>query len=171
MTRDVALAFDAGDGDDAALASLLRDVGGPVPDDAVDWQQFHERLAARAELSLARRRYPRPEGAVLRRPRRPVPIRRPAPPASRHWWEHTARWSRLTVSSALAASVALMVVIRLTPKEIAEAGVIAPSGDVGVTRAAFESAIVGRTHASKVDTILMPSAADLLIPLGDGGTP
>ena len=36
-------------------------------------------------------------------------------------------------------------------------------------RAAFESAVVGRTGAWTIDTALMPSAADLLIPLGAGG--
>ena len=32
--------------------------GGVVPDDRVDWEAFHTKLAARAELSLARLRYP-----------------------------------------------------------------------------------------------------------------
>jgi hypothetical protein len=160
---------DGDDSDDAAFASLLREVGGVVPEDAVDWDAFHAQLSARAKLSLARLRHPQLAPALHHERTRPIPIRRVAPPSSRHWWEHTARWSRLTVSSALAASVALVVVIRLTPKDGGESALVASTDDVGATRAAFESAVVGHTHTSTVNTVLMPSATDLLIPLGDGG--
>jgi hypothetical protein len=169
MTTVVSRVLDGDDADDVALALLLRDVSGTVPETVVDWTVFHAQLSARAQLALARLRHPPAMGAPLRTRTRLIPIRRGIAPSSRHWWEHTARWSRLTVSSALAASVVLAVVIRLTPKEVAETAVVATTDDAGVSRAAFESVVVGRTHASKVDTILMPSAADLLIPLGERG--
>ena len=38
------------------------------------------------------------------------------------------------------------------------------------TRAAFESAVVGRAAGWTIDLALMPSAADLLIPLGTSGS-
>jgi hypothetical protein len=40
----------------AAYDTMLRVVSGSVPEQAVNWDAFHARLSARAELSLARLR-------------------------------------------------------------------------------------------------------------------
>ena len=97
--------------------------------------------------------------------RRPVPV-------TLTWWEHAARWSRVIVRSALAAGIALVAVIRLTPKEMASHArgeALAAVDDAEGTRTAFELAVIGRLRTSVSDAALMPSAADLLIPVGAGG--
>ena len=156
------------------LTVALRAASGTVPDEHVDWDAFHRRLSARAELSLARLRHPltavpAPTGVV-----RTMPIRRAPRRVQAAWWEHTARWSRLTIGSALAASVGLVAVIRLTPKDVVDrvdGSSTAQSTDVDGTRAAFESAVIGRTRVA-TDLVLMPSAAELLIPSASvGATP
>jgi hypothetical protein len=170
------LAHDSGDVSPWDLGTLLLAVSGPVPDENVNWSAFHTRLSIQAKLPLARLRHARVGGdrvvAVVRRTT-PIPIRRRVTPArSRPWWQHAAQWSRVTVGSALAASVVLVAVIRLTPKEsvdaVTQVVATATATDAGATRAAFESAIVGATRASRIDTVLMPSAAELLIPLANG---
>ena len=156
---------DALDRDALDLAAALRAVGNPIPYDRVDWDRFHRQLSARAELPLARLRHPRTAGLVGES--RTLPMRRSPTPVTRAWWEHAARWSRLTVRSALAAGVALVAVIRLTPKERGDqppGTVAAMTTDTERTRAAFESAVIGRTQASVTDGVLLPSATDLLIP-------
>ena len=89
------------------------------------------------------------------------------------WWVHTARWARLTISASIAAGIALVAVIRLSPKdtsELAATGMVATNSDqTDETRAAFESAVVGRSVTWTIDSALMPSATDLLIPLGTDG--
>ena len=100
-------------------------------------------------------------------------MRRQPPPVTRAWWEHAAQWSRVIVGSALAASVALVAVIRLTPKEMtshAGSGMVGLAGnEAEAPRAAFELAVIGRVRTSPTDVALMPSAVDLLIPVGTGG--
>jgi hypothetical protein len=162
--------------DEAAMEryrEALGKAGGHVPDENVDWETFHIRLAARAELPLARLRHPRRAVRVEKQSAaRQLPLR-----ATTRWWEHTARWSRLTVSASVAAGVALMLVVRTSPKEATEtsdtaASIVATNVDqADGTRAAFESAVVGRTAGWTIDLALMPSAADLLIPLGTSGSP
>lgn len=141
------LAHDSGDVSSQDLGALLLAVSGSVPYESVDWNAFHGRLAIQAELPLARLRYPRVGGdrvVAVVRPTTPIPIRR----------------------------VVLVTVIRRTPKESVDAATqvvaSATTSDAGGTRAAFESAVVGGAHASRIETVLMPSAAELLIPLGDG---
>lgn len=170
-------ASDPRDADAADLDAMLRVVSGDVPDDVVDWDAFHQRLAIRAELPLARLRYSKGGGPPVPAPNRrtrPIPLFGHTTPRTRAWWEYTAQWSRITVGSAAAASIVLVAVIRLTPKEateqVARAIVATTSADAGTRRAAFESEIVGRAHSSRIDTIFMPSAAELLIPLGSGGS-
>ena len=162
----------ANDADEHRYRETLRDAGRLVPDDSVDWAAFHIRLAARAELPLARLRHP--HLAVEPEPDRPA---RQLPPRATRWWEHAARWSRLTVSASVAAGIVLTMVVRMSPKETTEtasASVVAANaepvdGTRDRTRAAFESAVVGHTTAWTIDSALMPSAADLLILLGTGG--
>ena len=157
------------------LTVALRDASGAVPDELVDWDAFHRRLATRVELPLARLRYPPPIAPGAIRPVRAMRIHRGPPQVRSAWWEHTARWSRLTVGSALAASVALATVIRLTPKDMVDqAGesVVASSTDADGRRAAFESAVIGRTRVTTTDLLWMPSAAELLLPsVRSGATP
>ena len=157
------------DPDVIELTSALRISSGLVPDDSVDWSAFHARLAVRAELSLARLRHP--VVVVASGQGRTLPLRRQPAPVTRAWWQHAARWSRMVIGSAVAAGVALVSVIRLTPKEVASraAGDIAAVTNVEQTRAAFEIAVIGRDRASLSDVSLIPSAADLLIPVGTGG--
>jgi len=162
--------------DEAAMEryrEALGKAGGHVPDENVDWETFHTRLAARAELPLARLRHPRCAVRVEKQSAvRQLPLC-----ATTRWWEHTARWSRLTVSASVAAGVALMLVVRTSPKEATEPSDTATSlvattnvDQADGTRAAFESAVVGRTAGWTIDLALMPSAADLLIPLGTSGS-
>ena len=158
----------ADEADDQRYRDALRDAGGVVPDDSVDWEAFHTRLAARAELSLARLRYPHlAVEAEVDQPARLLPLR------TTRWWEHAARWSRLTVSASVAAGIVLVMVVRMSPREATDAvsaSLVATNTEqVDGTRAAFESAVVGRTGTWTIDTALMPSAADLLIPLGAAG--
>ena len=148
----------------------LGKAGGHVPDENVDWETFHVRLAARAELPLARLRHPRRAVRVEKQPTaRQLPLR-----AATRWWEHAARWARLTVSASVAAGVALMLVVRTSPKETTETSatsiVTTNSDQADGTRAAFESAVIGRTAGWTIDLALMPSVADLLIPLGTSGS-
>jgi negative regulator of sigma E activity len=154
--------------DDQRYREALRDAGRGVPDDSVDWEAFHTRLAARAELSLARLRYPHlAVEPQVDQPARLLPLR------TTRWWEHAARWSRLTVSASVAAGIVLVMVVRMSPRDATDAApeslVATNTEPVDGTRAAFESAVVGRTGAWTIDSALMPSAADLLIPLGTGG--
>ena len=159
-------------GDSVAYETMLRSVSGAVPDHAVDWDAFHTRLSSRAELGLARLRHPRPALAVVTTRVHEFPRKVPAPrqPA---WWQHTARWSPVVVPGALAASIALIVAIRTMPKDAratSEAKVIASSTIDGErSRAIFDSAVVGHVSASSVAATFLPSAADLLIPLGSNG--
>ncbi len=159
---------DADEADDQRYREALCDAGRPVPDDTVDWEAFHIRLAARAELSLARLRYPHlAVESEVDQPARLLPLR------PTRWWEHAARWSRVTVSASVAAGIVLVTIVRMSPRDAtdpAPASLVATNTEaVDGTRAAFESAVVGRSSAWTIDSALMPSAADLLIPLGTGG--
>jgi hypothetical protein len=146
----------------------LVDASGRVPDETVDWEAFHVRLAARADLSLARLRHPHVAGE----PQKHQAGRRIPFPGTQ-WWEYAARWSRLTISASIAAGIALVAVIRLSPKGTTELGasaMVATNSDpADGTRAAFESAVVGRSSTWTIDSALMPSVTDLLIPLGTDG--
>ena len=152
----------------SAYAQALADASGPVPYERVDWDVFHARLVARAELSLARRRHPH----VARRP--VVWTLSPGPTTARAaltWWQYMARWSPLIVSASVAAGIALVMVVRASPKESAEMVVAttAPSVEqLDGTRAVFESAALGRGTRWTIESALMPSTAELLIPLGKG---
>lgn len=158
----------------SVLEIALLETSGRVPDEFVDWDDFHDRLEARTALPLARLRVRR--GAMVRHVR-PVPAQEPMPIARastpvRHWWEQAARWSRVTVSASLVASAALVAVIRITPKagaELPTTGAATPPLEATEnTRAAFESAVVGAAATATHYAALMPNAAELLIPLGRG---
>jgi hypothetical protein len=169
--RERRIIHHAHEADDPRYRDALRAAGGGVPDDSVDWEAFHTRLAARAELSLARLRYPHlAVESEIDQPARLLPLH------TTRWWEHAARWSRLTVSTSVAAGIVLAMVVRMSPRDATDAAPAASASLVATntepvdgTRAAFESAVVGRLGAWTIDSALMPSAADLLIPLGAGG--
>ena len=42
-------------------------------------------------------------------------------PAKVAWWEPAARWSRLVVATSVAAGIALIMVVRASPKEATDA--------------------------------------------------
>lgn len=148
----------------------LADASGRVPYECVDWDAFHARLAARAELSLARLRHPHLAPLPL------VPAtttREKAVPATLAWWQYAARWSPLIVSASVAAGIALIMVVRASPKESVDAVVASASPYVEQmdgTRAVFESAALGRGTRWTIESALLPSTAELLIPLGKGAT-
>lgn len=153
----------------SCYARSLADATGPVPYDRVDWEVFHATLAARAELSLARLRHPH----LVPRPlvRATIP-RVSAAPAALTWWQYTARWSRLIVTASVAAGIALIMVVRVSPKESADTMVASAGpamGQLDGTRAVFESAALGRGTRWTSESALLPSTAELLIPLGKGG--
>src|SRR5262252_1334628 len=105
----------------------LVDASGPVPYEQVDWTEFHATLAARAELSLARLRHPHlAEGS----PSRLVVALPKDAPATLAWWQYAARWSRLVVSGSIAAGIALVLVVRSSPKEMGETVVVASAAEV-----------------------------------------
>jgi hypothetical protein len=150
-------------------AALVRE-SGVVPADRVDWDAFHRRLAARAELSLARLRYPHLAADSDARPDTITVLTLPSP-KTHPWWEYAARWSRLTVTASVAAGIALMVIVRNSPKESIES---VATNSVAISdpilegrRAAFDSTATGR-NVSWTKESTLPTAADLLIPLGKG---
>ena len=74
------------------------------------------------------------------------------------------------MTASVAAGIALIMVVRASPKEAPEAvAVTTIAAATDAPRAAFESAVIGRTSAWSMRAALLPSAADLLIPLGGGG--
>lgn len=147
------------------VVALLRE-SGPVPCDDIDWPAFHATLCERAELALARLRYPHVARASSARKSRPsLP---PTLPIG--WWEYTARWSRLTIIASAAVAAALIVVVRASPKEMTETIVATARPMTGAsdrTRAAFDSAVIGRSTGWTIESAL-PSVSELLIPLGRG---
>ena len=157
-------ASDPGSPGSMDLAVALFRTAGPVPFDDVDWETFHNRLADRAELSLARLRYPHLATQIAATTRiSPIAGGRP-------WWTHAARWARPTIATSVAAGLALIMVVRASPKESAEAALATVATTFETTdrtRAAFDSAAVGRTGWT-MESAVLPSAADLLIPLGKG---
>jgi hypothetical protein len=152
----------------SSYSRALADAGGHVPYEGVDWNAFHVKLAARAELSLARLRYPH---LVLRPAVRTATPRDLGLPAALTWWQYTARWSRLIVSASIAAGIALIIVVRASPKETADAivaSVVPATEPFDRTRAVFESAALGRGTRWTIESALLPTTAELLIPLGRG---
>ena len=144
----------------------LVEASGPVPYDQVEWTEFHATLTARAELSLARLRHPH---VAVRSPSRLVVALGKDTPATVAWWQYAARWSRLVVSASTAAGIALIMVVRSSPKDMGET-VVASAAPVPYqvegTRAVFESAALGRGSSWTMDSALLPSISELLIPLG-----
>ena len=150
----------------SSYARTLIDASGLVPYERVDWEAFHTRLAARAELSLARLRHPRlapvASGRSLVSPASDLRV-------ALAWWEYAARWSRFVVSASVAAGVVLIMVVRSSPKEVVETMVASATAgpyQVEGTRAVFESAALGRGSKWTIDSALLPSVAELLVPLG-----
>ena len=147
------------DGSDSiGYETMLRVVRGRVPEDAIDWEAFHTRLSARAELSLARLRHPRLVVArvVTRVHELPRRVETPRPSAR---WQHTARGSRVVIPGALAASIALLAAIRTMPKEAGltnEPNVVAPTTlDGDRSRAAFDSVTAIRQAARDTASCLL----------------
>jgi hypothetical protein len=154
--------WDSARNTSARYIGALHDVSGRIPYEHVDWEAFYRRLAARADLALARHRHPhlvwldRAESVIDQQP-------------ALAWWEHAARWSRAIVTVSVAAGIALIMVVRASPKETTEAVVATAIGvATDAPRAAFESAVVGRSSTLSMRATMLPSAADLLIPLGGG---
>jgi hypothetical protein len=154
--------------DDARYHAALLAARGRVPSEHVDWDAFHARLRERAELPLARLRYPHLGTGPTH-----IPSDGPGERARQiAWWEYAARWSRLIIGSSIAAGIALVAVVRSSPKDLPEPVIASTSVSDDATdsrRAVFESAAVGGTAAWTIDA-LVPSTADLLIPLGSKGT-
>jgi hypothetical protein len=159
------------------FAAMLLEASGRVPDDQVDWAAFHSDLATRAELALARLRYPAVAAVATATSRRSIvralPLR-----TTYAWWEPAARWGRLSIAASVAAGIALTVVVHMSPKEpdTKEPGTVVASSVGSATsgealagrRAAFESVVSGRTTSPTVESALLPTVTDLLIPLGKG---
>ena len=175
MTRGVSNerpAWDSASHVSARYRSALREAAGRVPEHQIDWDAFHARLGARTELALARLRHPQltlPSLAL-------ADDDRWVGPSALAWWEHAARWSRPIVTASVAAGIALTRIVRASPKDTSD-GVVAATVVVATTaassdapRAAFESAVIGHSPSSSMSAALLPTATDLLIPLGKGGS-
>lgn len=137
------------DDDIGGYLLALRQASGRVPEDQVDWEALRSRLMASAEVRLAR----------LRRAREVA------------WWEVTAGWSRTAVPVAIAAGIALVALIRSSPREggrrdtaVVASASTTDTGRSGRARAAFESAVVGSVQARGDDPMLLPTASEMLIP-------
>jgi hypothetical protein len=66
------------------------------------------------------------------------------------------------------------MVVRASPKDAADTVIAsaAPSPDqTDRQRAAFESVALGRGTTGAIESAFLPSAADLLVPLGKGAAP
>ena len=149
-----------------SYSRALVEASGPVPYDRVDWTEFHATLVARTELSLAGLRHQ--HLAALSPSRLVLALANDAPPTLT-WCEYAARWSRLVVSASIAAGIALILVVRSSPKDMGETVVASAAAvpyQVEGTRAVFESAALGRGSNWTMDSALLPSIAELLIPLG-----
>lgn len=166
MTGDRRTPWDSTNAAAARYTMALRDASGRVPDHDVDWEAFYTRLCVRAELELARLRYPQVASLSSTRAQQA----RQADSAPLAWWEHAARWGRTIVAASVAAGIALIMVVRASPKETPDAVVAtAIASATDAPRAAFESVVVGHGPTSALRAALLPTAADLLIPLGRAG--
>src|SRR4051812_38053682 len=85
MTTESSNDRPRGSASDAAMryTTALREASGRVPEHHVDWDAFHARLSARAELTLARLRYPH---LAHRAPDAVGHEHRLDRPAARAWW-------------------------------------------------------------------------------------
>ena len=133
----------------------------------MDWTEFHATLAARAELSLARLRHPH---LAARSPGRLAVALAKRRAGDAHLV--AARGAVVATGRQCDPSQPgshSFMVVRSSPKEMGEtvvASAVAVPYQVEGTRAVFESAALGRGSNWTMDSALLPSIAELLIPLG-----
>jgi hypothetical protein len=135
--------------------AMLSQVSGHVPTDDVDWDEFHTRLNARAELALVRLRTSNARNHVAHSRRR---AQRPAP----SWWEYVALPSHVWRPIAAAAAIAVAASVHALSSdglqvESIEVASLAGS-DITGARGAFESAVTGGTSSGTITSYLVPSS-------------
>jgi hypothetical protein len=132
----------------------LREVAGRVPTRDVDWNEFHARLNARAELPLARLRKPdaaRPAVQDRSRSRHRAPA----------WWEYASLPSHIWRPIAAAAAIAVAAGVHALRNDIADAGAIDAVGDFASAQGAFESAVTSGTSSGTVASYLVPASSEM----------
>lgn len=136
---------------------MLREVAGPVPTRDVDWDAFHARLNARAELPLARLRKPTAGRAAPRDGSRSR-LRAPS------WWEYASLPSHVWRPIAAAAAIAVAAGVHawnsdMAPLDATEVVSMA-TAEFGDARGAFESAVIAGTSSGSVASYLVPASAE-----------
>ena len=137
---------------------MLREASGPVPTRDVDWDAFHARLNARAELPLARLRKPDAARAAAR-DRSRSRIR------ALSWWEYASLPSQVWRPIAAAAAIAVAAGIHALRNDVADTGAIdvasLASSEFASAQGAFESAVTAGTPSGTVASYLVPSSAEV----------
>lgn len=157
------------DNDDSPAAATpeylgaLREVVGRVPTRDVDWNEFHARLNARAELPLARLRKPDAASQTVRdRPR--SRYRAPA------WWEYVSLPSHVWRPIAAAAAIAVAAGVHALRNDVADAGAIdvvsLATSDFASAQGAFESAVTSGTSSGTVASYLVPASSEVTTATG-----
>ncbi len=138
--------------------AMLREVSGRVPTRDVDWEAFHARLNARAELPLARLRKP-DAGRAAPRDRSRSRLRAPS------WWEYASLPSRAWRPIAAAAAIAVAAGVHALRNDVTEASAIdvvsLATSDFASAQGAFESAVTAGTPSGTVASYLVPSSAEV----------
>jgi hypothetical protein len=138
----------------------LREVAGRVPTSDVDWNEFHSRLTARAELPLARLRKPdaaRPTVQERSRSRHRAPA----------WWEYASLPSHVWRPIAAAAAIAVAAGVHALRNDVADAGegtidvVSLATSDFASAQGAFESAVTSGTSSGTVASYLVPASSEM----------
>jgi hypothetical protein len=143
--------------------AMLRRVSGRAPTADVDWEAFHERLNARAELALVRLRTANARNSGARA--RSQGKRRAA-----SWWEYTARPSRVWRPIAAAAAIAVAAGIHAWRSDMvaidgSDVTSVAMS-DLAGAQGAFESAVTGGTSSGSIASYLVPASRDAVSAAG-----
>ena len=137
---------------------VLREVAGRVPTRDVDWNAFHARLNARAELPLARLRKP----DAVRQPLRDRPRSRNRAPA---WWEYASLPAHIWRPIAAAAAIAVAASVHALRNDITDASAIdvasLATSEYASAQGAFESAVTSGTSSGTVASYLVPASSDV----------
>jgi anti-sigma-K factor RskA len=141
----------------------LREVAGRVPTRDVDWNEFHARLNARAELPLARLR--KTDAA-----RPPVQDRSRSRHRAPAWWEYASLPSHVWRPIAAAAAIAVAAGVHALRNDVDNAGAIdvvsLATSEFASAQGAFESAVTSGTSSGTVASYLVPASSEVTTAAG-----